>query len=243
LFAAESLDVGHLEKLPLFRRRIQWFLEDHPDLAASIVCMHRSACNTHRLLAIPHQDRLVSVLRYVLDEREFLSPYGVRSLSKYHADHPYRLDAGDEHHEIRYAPGESDTWLFGGNSNWRGPVWIPLNYLLVEALKRHHHFYGDTLRVECPVGSGHRLTLLEVAEEIERRVGRLFLRDHRGRRPCLGASIFDQDPGSRDLVLFHEYFHGETGEGLGASHQTGWTALAANILERVAAVRERDRKP
>jgi hypothetical protein len=200
--------------------------------------MHPDASDAHRLLAVPTRERLVRVLRYVLDEGELLSPYGVRSLSKVHLEHPATLRLDGQELQVRYAPGESDAGVFGGNSNWRGPVWLPLNYLLVEALKRLHHFYGDTLRVECPTGSGRRATLLEVAEELERRLARLFLPDAAGRRPLHGGRArYATDPHFRDLVLFYEYFHGDDGRGLGASHQTGWTALGANVLERVALVR------
>lgn len=234
ILAAESLDDARLRRLPHFERRLKWFLTNKPELAKSIgVTQHGDSAR--RLLAVPSRERLVRVLRYVLDENEFLSPHGIRSLSRVYMDHPYGLELGGQRYEIRYAPAESDSALFGGNSNWRGPVWMPLNYLLIEALKRHHHFYGDSLRVECPTGSGQRLTLLEVAEELERRIAGLFLADKAGRRPCLGdAPIYRTDPNGQDLLLFHEYFDGDTGRGLGASHQTGWTALAANVLERVA---------
>jgi hypothetical protein len=202
--------------------------------------MHPDARNEHRLLAIPTRQRLERVLRYLLDEREFLSPHGVRSLSRAHLHHPGVLQLGDERLEVRYTPGENDSGLFGGNSNWRGPVWLPVNYLLVEALKRYHRFYGDTLRVECPTGSGRMATLREVAEELERRLVTLFLPDAGGRRPLHGDDArYARDPHFRDLVLFYEYFHAEDGRGLGASHQTGWTALAANLLERVATARAR----
>jgi hypothetical protein len=238
LFAVESLEAEHLASLPLFRSRLEWFLRNKPELAQSIACMHPDAKDEHRLLAIPTRARLLRVLRYVLDEGEFLSPFGIRSLSKVHLERPGVLELGGERLEVRYAPGECDQGLFGGNSNWRGPVWFPVNYLLIEALKRHHHFYGDTLLVECPTGSGRTTTLLGVAQELELRLARLFLPDGEGRRPCHGARArYSNDPHFRDLVLFYEYFHGEDGRGLGASHQTGWTALAANLLERVASVR------
>ncbi|HMG52260.1 MAG TPA: glucosidase, partial [Kofleriaceae bacterium] len=190
------------------------------------------------LLAIPNRERLERVLHYMLDEREFLSPHGIRSLSRIHADQPYQLLLDGASYEVRYAPGESDSGMFGGNSNWRGPVWFPVNYLIIEALKRYHHFYGDQLTVECPTGSGRRMHLGEVAEELERRLVSLFLPDASGARPCHGgAARYASDPAFSGLVLFHEYFHGDTGRGLGASHQTGWTALAANLLERVAIAR------
>jgi hypothetical protein len=237
IFAAEALDDEELHRLPYFEQRLRWFLDNKPALAKHIGVTRRNGME-RRLLAIPPRERLLRVLRYALDENELLSPYGIRSLSRVYKQHPYVLDLGGQRLEIGYAPAESETAVFGGNSNWRGPVWMPLNYLLIEALKRHHHFYGDSLRVECPTGSGQQLNLLEVAEELERRIASIFLPDATGRRPCLGdSSLYQSDPNFRDLLLFHEYFHGDTGRGLGASHQTGWTALAANVLERVAATR------
>jgi hypothetical protein len=181
------------------------------------------------------------VLRYVLDENEFLSPYGVRSLSRVHAEHPFVLSLGGVEYKVDYAPGESETGLFGGNSNWRGPVWLPLNYMLVEALERYHYFYGDSLTVECPTGSGKYLNLADVAAEIASRISRLFLRGEDGARPCHGADRrYADDPAFRELVLFYEYFHGDDGRGLGASHQTGWTALIASLLEGVLQRRTSD---
>ncbi|HET6413979.1 MAG TPA: glucosidase [Anaeromyxobacter sp.] len=238
LFAVETLEARQLSSLPLFRSRLQWFLENRPELAHNIAYMHPDARHEHRLLAVPTRERLLRVLRYVLDESEFLSPYGLRSLSRHHLEHPARLRVPHDELLVSYVPGESDSSLFGGNSNWRGPIWFPLNYLLIEGLKRFHHFYRDTLQVELPTGSGRMATLLEVAEELERRLARLFVEDATGRRPCHGdRALYTKDPHFRDLVLFHEYFHGDDGRGLGASHQTGWTALAANVLERVAAAR------
>jgi hypothetical protein len=185
----------------------------------------------HFLIAIPSRARLERVLRTLLAEEEFLSPWGIRSLSKFHERHPYVLDHHDAEHRVTYAPGEADSHLFGGNSNWRGPVWLPMNYLIVEALERYHHYYRNELKVECPTGSGRWMTLKEVAREIASRVARLFLPDDTGRRPCQGNDPrWAADPHWRDLVLFHEYFHAETGRGLGASHQTGWTALVARLL-------------
>jgi hypothetical protein len=240
LLAAETLEASRLATLPLFRDRLDWVLRNRPEVAQTIACMHLDEREEHRLLAIPSRERLVRVLARLLDEREFLSPYGIRSLSRVHLERPGELRLGGAVLKIGYAPGECDAGIFGGNSNWRGPVWFPVNYLLVEALKRYHHFYGDALLVECPTGSGRRLTLLAVAEELERRLVRLFMPDASGRRPCHGdRDRYAADPHFRDLVLFHEYFHGEDGRGLGASHQTGWTGLAANLLERVAAARAR----
>ena len=237
LFACEILDDALMERLPRFSRRTNWFLANRPALARHVSTTAPVGESPHplRLLAIPPRDRLVRVLGYLLDEREFLSPYGVRSMSRVHAQHPFvfRID-GHEHH-VAYAPGESPTGLFGGNSNWRGPVWMPLNYLLIEALERYHHFYGDGLVVECPTGSGRWMTLLEVARELGRRLTALFLPDATGARPAHGGDRrYADDPHWRDLVLFHEYFHGDDGRGLGASHQTGWTALVARLVEDAA---------
>jgi hypothetical protein len=239
LFAAASLDDELLQSLPVFHERLSWFFANRPALARSI-SVTLDVDHQHRLLAIPSRERLIRVLATMLDERELLSPYGVRSLSRAHADQPYRLHVDHSFYEVHYAPGESDSGMFGGNSNWRGPVWFPVNYLLIEALKRYHHFYGDGLTVECPTGSGQRMTLGQVAEELERRLVALFLPDARGRRPCHGDNLrYADDPSLAGLVLFYEYFHGDTGRGLGASHQTGWTALAANLIERVAATRSK----
>ena len=185
-----------------------------------------------RLLAIPSRERLERVLRYLLDESEFLSPHGIRSVSRVHREHPYELAVNGEIHRVDYDPAEGTSGLFGGNSNWRGPVWFPINYLILEALERYHHFYGDGLKVECPVGSGRMLTLQEVAGELEARLASLFLPDASGRRPCHGNDPrFAADPHWKDLVLFHEYFHGDNGRGVGASHQTGWTALVLRCIE------------
>jgi hypothetical protein len=240
LFAVEILEEDVIAKLPGFRRRMQWFLDNRQDLSRNISYM---ACSietgeSHRLLAIPSQERLERVLRYLLDEKEFLSPFGVRALSRVHRERPYVFLAGGKEHRVEYDPAESTTGLFGGNSNWRGPIWFPVNYLLVEALQRYHHFYGDGLRVECPTGSGVFMSLGEVSQEIARRLASVFLPDGKGRRPCHGADErFASDPHWRDFVLFHEYFHGDTGRGVGASHQTGWTALAVRCLEELAAKR------
>jgi hypothetical protein len=184
-----------------------------------------------RLLAIPSLERLQRVLSYLLDENEFLAPHGVRALSRYHLDHPFVLATDGREHCVDYEPGESTTGLFGGNSNWRGPIWFPVNYLIIEALERYHHFYGDHIRVECPAGSGNFVNLYDVSQELRRRLASLFLPDEVGRRPCHGDDArYASDPHWRDLPLFYEYFHGDSGRGLGASHQTGWTALVATLL-------------
>ncbi|MBU6400858.1 MAG: glucosidase, partial [Verrucomicrobia bacterium] len=237
LFAVEVLGADVLRRLPAFTKRMRWFLENRRDLARHISYMEGQGHTggALRLLAIPARDRLQRVLSRLLDENEFLSPYGLRSLSKIHQAQPYLFRAGGQEYRVEYVPGESNTPLFGGNSNWRGPVWFPLNYLLIEALERYHHFYGDTLQVECPTGSGHKMNLKQIAREIASRVSRLFLPDAAGQRPCHGNDPrFWNDPHWRDLLLFHEYFHGETGRGLGACHQTGWTALVARLLEDLA---------
>ena len=233
LFAVEFIEEERLDHLPGFAKRTRWFLENRKDLASKISYMAegKSAAG-RRLLAIPSRERLERVLRYVFDEREFLSPHGVRSLSRIYRDQPFVLQAGGQEYRVEYVPGESDSGLFGGNSNWRGPVWFPTNFLLIEALERYHHFYGDGFTVEFPTGSGRRLNLQEAARELAHRQVRLFLPDERGGRACHGREAAgDQGGRLKDMVLFHEYFHGETGEGLGASHQTGWTALVARLIE------------
>jgi hypothetical protein len=233
LFAVEFIEDGRLDQLPGFAKRTRWFLENRPDLAAQISYLARDGHDAgRRMLAIPSRDRLERVLRYVFDEREFLSPYGVRSLSLAYRDHPFALQFEGTDYCVDYEPGASRSSLFGGNSNWRGPVWVPLNYLLIEALQRYHHFFGDGFTMEFPTGSGRRLTLREIARELGQRVLALFRRGPDGRRPAMGTEPrFMTDPHWRDLVWFHEYFHGDTGQGLGADHQTGWTALIARLME------------
>jgi hypothetical protein len=237
LIACENIEQATIDRLPGFKKRMMWFLENRRDLAQQVSYMREDERLDHhrRLLAIPSHERLVRVLARVLDENEFLSPFGVRSLSRIHHAHPFMLDVDGAQYSVRYAPGESDTWLFGGNSNWRGPIWFPINYLLIEALERYHHYYGNTLKVECPTGSGHYMDLDEVSRELAARLCRIFLPDQTGRRACHGDDPrFAENPNWRDLLLFHEYFHGDTGRGHGASHQTGWTALVARCLEKVA---------
>ena len=234
LIAVEVLDESQFAHLEGFKRRLNWFLTNRQDVARQIACMHprETGGTVQRLLAIPARDRLEQVLRYLLDESEFFSAHGFRSVSRVHRDQPYTIDVDGMIHRVDYDPGESSTGLFGGNSNWRGPVWFPLNYLLLEALERFHHFYGPDLRVECPVGSGRMLNLQEVARELGARLSSLFLADPVGHRPCHGGDPrFATDPHWKDLVLFHEYFHGDTGRGVGASHQTGWTALVVRCIE------------
>lgn len=234
LLACEVLDQRKIDKLPGFRKRMRWFLDHRPDLSRHISCMQRrerQGESTLRLLAIPSKERLERVLRYVLDEDEFLSRFGIRSLSKHYEAHPYSLQLDGQTYGIAYEPGESQSGMFGGNSNWRGPIWFPINYLLIEALERYHHFYGDTFTVEYPVGSGHRANLGQVAHGIAQRLSTIFTLDEKGRRPCFGDNFrYADDPNWRDNVLFHEYFHADVGCGLGANHQTGWTALITRCL-------------
>ncbi len=242
LIACEILDQEVLDALPDFRRRMEWFLAYRPDLAEHVsLCAPDPAKCGMRLLALPTPERLTRVLGYLLDESEFLSPFGIRSLSRYHEAHPYELHVEGEVHRVEYLPGESTLGIFGGNSNWRGPVWFPLNFLLIEALERYHRFFGDSFTVECPTGSGRRVTLQEVSRELSRRLARLVCADPEGHRPCHGGDArYATDPAFRDLALFHEYFHAETGQGLGASHQTGWTALVVPLLDSVIRAREEE---
>jgi Glycosyl hydrolase family 63 C-terminal domain len=240
LLAVEILEKDVIDRLPGFSKRMRWFLKHRQDLQHYISYMEEEpaepdypdhAHNSHYLLALPSRQRLERVLRYVLDESEFLSPHGLRSLSRCYKDHPYSFTVGNDQLGIHYTAAESDTTLFGGNSNWRGPVWMPINFLLVEALERYQYFYRDSFRVECPTGSGNMLTLGEVAQELTRRLISLFLPDETGRRPCNGAGGLFDSKHFRDLVLFNEYFDGDNGRGLGATHQTGWTALVARLVQ------------
>ena len=236
LCAVEVLEKDLMETTPGFARRTRWFLKYRKDLARHISYMEQQERGGQYLLAVPSRERLKSVLRYLLDESEFLSPHGVRSLSKVHLREPYRLDVAGQRYEVRYEPGESESDLFGGNSNWRGPVWFPVNYLLIEALERYHRYYGDSFQVECPVGSGKTMNLQQVADEIAGRLTSLFACGRTGRRPCHGTDPrYAKDPLWKGLTLFHEYFHGDTGKGLGASHQTGWTALVTRLLAQCEA--------
>ena len=233
LIAAEVLEEHVIDQLPAFKKRMQWFLDNRRDLASQV--SFAEGRHQHLLLAIPARARLERVLSYMLDEAEFLAPYGVRSVSRVHQRSPYRYFHDGQEFRVDYDPAEGTTPLFGGNSNWRGPVWMPPNYLLIEALERYHHFYGDRLQVELPTGSGRRLTLKQVAHELGGRLAALFRRGPDGARPCHGGDPrYRDDPHFRDLLLFHEYFHPETGRGLGASHQTGWTALVIRFLEDAA---------
>jgi hypothetical protein len=233
LFAVETLEPELLDRLPDFKRRMEWFIGNRSDLTQNVACMRTPGNAERRLLSIVNQEQLRSVLRFMLDENEFLSPYGIRAISRVHKDHPYVLSVNGMEHRVDYEPAESSTGLFGGNSNWRGPIWFPLNYLIVESLQKFHHYLGEDFKVECPTGSGQMMTLWEVAAEVSKRLSRIFLKDEDDRRPVFGATEkFQTDPAWRDLVPFHEYFHGDNGSGIGASHQTGWTGLVAKLLQQ-----------
>ena len=232
LFAVETLEPDVVDRLPGFKRRMQWFLDNRPELANHVETVSTDD-GPRRFLSLVNRRRLKSVCAYLLDENEFLSPYGIRALSRFHRDHPYVLNVMGMEHRVDYEPGESGTNLFGGNSNWRGPVWFPMNYLIIESLQKFHHFLGDAFLVELPTGSGREATLWDVAGDLSRRLTRLFLRDESGRRPVFGgAGKLQTDPHFSDYVLFYEYFHGDVGAGLGASHQTGWTGLVAKLIQQ-----------
>ena len=231
-----------LLKLPSFQRRMNWFLKNRPQMAKHMAYMEKfcpaGSSTEMRLLAIPSTERFRKLLNYMLDEKEFLSPFGIRSMSAIHGEKPFVFEHAGGRESVGYVPGESNTGMFGGNSNWRGPVWFPLNYLIVESLRQYHEFYGETFQVECPTGSGNLMNLRQVADEIERRLILLFKNDASGAKPCHGTDErYAKDPHWKDLMLFHEYFHGDNGRGLGANHQTGWTSLVATMLEHQAACR------
>ncbi|MBL8293021.1 MAG: glucosidase [Bryobacterales bacterium] len=233
LFAVETLEPSIIDRLPGFRRRLEWFIENRKDLTANVACMRATGEGDRRLLSIVGGEQLRSVLKFMLDSNEFLSPYGIRALSRVHKDHPYVLPVNGHEYSVRYEPAESSTGLFGGNSNWRGPIWFPVNYLLIESLQKFHHYLGDDFKVECPTGSGQWMTLAEVAAELSRRMTRIFLRNEEGWRPVHGTNgVYKSDPAWKDLVLFYEYFHGDDGSGVGASHQTGWTGMVAKLLQQ-----------
>jgi hypothetical protein len=233
LFAVETLEPELLQQLPGFKRRLEWFIQNRPDLTANVACMRTPGMGERRLLSIATQDQLRQILRYMLDENEFLSPYGIRALSKYHDEHPYHLSVDGMDHHVNYEPAESSTGLFGGNSNWRGPIWFPVNFLLIESLQKFHYYLGNNFKVECPTGSGMMMTLWEVAGEISRRLMRIFLQDADQKRAVFGGTEkFQNDPHWRDFIPFHEYFHGDNGAGIGASHQTGWTGLIAKLIQQ-----------
>jgi len=233
LFAVETFDTEQADRLPGFKRRAQWFIDNNPELREHIAFKDKPGGGRRVMLSIVTTEQLPKVLRLMLDEEEFLSPHGVRSLSRYHKDHPYVIPVGGQEYRVGYEPAESTTGVFGGNSNWRGPVWFPVNFLIVESLQKYHHFFGDDLKVACPTGSGRLMSLWSVAADISRRLSRLFLVGADGRRPVFGGTEkFQSDPHWRGMPLFYEYFHGDNGAGLGASHQTGWTGVVAKLLSQ-----------
>jgi hypothetical protein len=221
-----------LAKLPEFSQRLDWFLTNRPQLATLVSRWQEPGLGERRLLSLLRGHRMKMLLKRMLDESEFLSDYGVRALSKHHEQHPYVFDCVGQRLSVQYKPAESDSGLFGGNSNWRGPIWFPVNYLLIESLQKFHHYYGDDFEIECPTGSGNFITIEEVAEELTRRLSRIFLRDEDGRRAAFGEHPkLQHDPHFKDHLLFYEYFHGDNGRGVGASHQTGWTGAIAKLLQ------------
>jgi hypothetical protein len=233
LFAVETLEPEIVDRLPGFKRRMQWFIDNHPDVPEHIEMTQRSARGVRRQLSLANRKQIKRMLNRMLDESEFLSPHGIRALSRYHLDHPYEVQVNGHINRVDYEPAESTTGVFGGNSNWRGPIWFPVNFLLIESLQKYHHYYGEDFKVECPTHSGNEQDLWQVSKEISRRLTRIFLRGKDGKRPFAGGQeLFNSDPNWRDLILFYEYFHGDNGAGLGANHQTGWTGLVAKLLEQ-----------
>jgi len=232
LFAIETIEPETLKMLPGFKKRLEWFICNRPDLRQNVACMETTGIGARRLLAIASRDKLKSILQKMLDESEFFSSYGIRALSRFHAEHPYIFDVNGCQFRVDYEPAESSSGLFGGNSNWRGPIWFPVNFLLIESLQKFHSYLGDDFQLECPTGSGKKMTLREIALELSQRLMRIFLKDSSGKRPVYGAtSKFQNDPHWQNLILFYEYFHGDNGAGIGASHQTGWTGLVANLIQ------------
>jgi hypothetical protein len=242
LLAVETIQWQLIDALPGFKGRLEWYLMHRPDLASLVSRWQEPGMGERRLVALTRGHRMKCLLRRMLDPEEFLSDYGVRSLSKYHKDHPYVLTVRGEAKIVNYEPAESQTGIFGGNSNWRGPVWFPINYLLIESLQQFHHYYGDDFKVECPTRSGNFLTLKEIANELSNRLIKLWLRDKKGEFPAERAHVAwasqpmshrqDADATTQHRYWFHEYFHGDTGAGLGASHQTGWTGLVAKLIQQ-----------
>jgi hypothetical protein len=233
LCAVDTMEQESIDKLPGFKRRMDWFTTNRPDLCGNLASLSRQGVDQRRLLSVVTRPRLLRLLERMLAEAEFLSPYGIRSLSKFHEAHPYKMVVNGREYRVDYEPAESRTGLFGGNSNWRGPVWFPLNFLLIESLQRFHYYFGDELQVEFPSGSGKKMNLSDVATQLSKRLSHLFLRDGEGHRPVFGgAQKFQTDPNFKDHILFYEYFHGDNGAGIGANHQTGWTSLVAKLLQQ-----------
>ncbi|MCS6823388.1 MAG: glucosidase [Cytophagaceae bacterium] len=236
LFAVETLEPDKVDKFPHFKRRMEWFLNYRPELASLVSTRNVPNVGLRRRLSLVRENRLKPILKRMLDETEFLSDFGIRALSKYHKDHPYEFPTEHYTYRVEYTPGESNTAMFGGNSNWRGPVWFPMNYMIIESLKKFHAYYQDEILMECPTGSGNLLNLRQIADELSRRLIRLFQKDSYGKRPVYGGDLkLQRDEHFRDYILFYEYFHGDTGQGLGASHQTGWTGLVADLIKSLTA--------
>jgi hypothetical protein len=231
LCATTVIPAEAAKKLPRLVERTREFLQRHPNMAARIARLE-PGLDGRLLFSILNEDKLRRVLLRMLDEKEFLSPYGIRSISRYHLDHPYTFNLAGQDYRVDYLPAESTTGMYGGNSNWRGPIWFPVNVLIIRALRAAYGYYGDEFKVQCPTGSGRQMTLFQVAKELSDRLTRIFTRDRNGRRPVYGGmEKFQSDPYWRDHILFHEYFHGDNGAGLGASHQTGWTGLVASLIQ------------
>jgi len=243
LCASTVVEQDSVMRHPRLMELIEVFRKRHPEVLAQVAPTFEGFTGHagRRLLSPLTRTKLESILSYLLDENEFLSPYGIRALSRYHLEHPFVFHAGGQEHRVQYLPAESNTGMFGGNSNWRGPIWMPVNALIVRSLLHLYTFYGDDLKVECPTGSGNRVNLFEVAKEISRRLSSIFLRDASGCRPVHGGSAkFQNDPYWRDLILYYEYFHGDLGAGIGASHQTGWTGLVARLLDLFGRLNAKD---
>jgi len=235
LFAVQVISAEVWDALPAFKQRVEWFMKHRPDLTRNVTCMEMKGQDNRRLLAIVNRDKLKRILEKVLDEDQFLSPYGIRSLSKSYDGNPYSFSLNGQTYEVGYEPAESKSGMFGGNSNWRGPVWFPVNYLLIEALQKFHYYYGDDFKVEFPVRSGKFMNLWDVASELSQRMINIFVSDAQGHRPMYGGvEKFQTDPHWKDYLSFFEYFHGNNGAGLGASHQAGWTALVAKLIQQQA---------
>ena len=243
LYAVQTLEPELLDSMPAFKRRLDWFVENRPDLTDNMACMETSGHKQRRLLAIADEAQLKRIMSVMLDEAEFLSPYGIRALSKRHEDEPYTLRLQNTDHSVRYEPAESSTSIFGGNSNWRGPIWTPVNFLLIQAMRRFHVYYGDSFQVECPAGSGNHMSLDQAADEVSRRVVSIFEKDANGDRPVVGPHPVFSDPHWQDCIPFYEYFHGDTGLGVGASHQTGWTALVTSMMFEMAESQAQEAHP
>lgn len=240
LFAITTIEPETISKLPNFKRRLLWFIHNRKDLKQNVACMETLGIGERRLLSIVSQSKLRRILEKMLDEKEFLSDYGIRAMSRYHAEYPYVFHFNSQQYRVDYEPAESSTGMFGGNSNWRGPIWFPVNYLIIESLQKFHYYLGNDFKVECPTGSGNMMNLWEVATELSHRQMAIFLQDESGRRPVYGdTKIFQNHPDWQDLILFYEYFHGDNGAGIGASHQTGWTGLVAKLIQQCAEYRTR----